>query len=415
MARRQFLGKVAVGSLALGGISALRSPLAAETLRQEQKRVLVFNMAGGLSQLESWDPKPATPTGGPFRAIPTSVPGVHVSELLPETAKIMDRLLLVRGVNTSENDHGKGQYMMQTGRRRTPAEDHPRLGAVFAKALESEQLDLPGHIHVTASGGGSRSADSAYLGPRYASLQVGNGSPPSHTTLAEGLTEPVDAQRQELRRQLSGGFLKRRRTAATDAYMQSYDQALRLMQRRSAFDVSNESAEDQERYGSYDLGRQCLLARRLLERGALFVQVSHSNYDTHAENFNFHLEQVNEFDRSFAATIRDLDERGMLESTLVIVMSEFGRTPNINRHYGRDHWSNAWSIAMAGCGVQAGGVFGATNEHGTEVVDGQVNHAQLFHTYLQAVGVDSTDSFDIGGRDIPVADPAHGPVNEILA
>jgi hypothetical protein len=415
VARRQFLGQLAAGTLAAGGAGLFASPLAAEALLRQSKRVLLFYMAGGLSQLESWDPKPATPTGGPFRAIPTSVPGVHISELMPKTAEVMDHLLLVRGVNTSEDDHGKGQYMMLTGRRQTPAEEYPRLGAVVAKALHSDARELPGHIHITPGGGGGRSADSAYLGPQFASVVLGNGNPPSHTSLAAGMTEPIDTQRHALRRKLSEHFLARRRTAQTDAYIQSYDQALRLMARRDAFDVSRESAQDQERYGKYDLGRHCLLARRLLEQGALFVQVSHSNYDTHNENFDFHIEQVGEFDRSFSATIRDLHDRGMLESTLVIVMSEFGRTPNINIYYGRDHWSKAWSVTLAGCGIKVGGAYGKTNDHGTEVVDGQVDHAQLFHSYLQAVGIDSTESFDVGGRLIPVADPAHGPVDEILA
>ncbi|MCA9265505.1 MAG: DUF1501 domain-containing protein, partial [Planctomycetales bacterium] len=127
------------------------------------------------------------------------------------------------------------------------------------------------------------------------------------------------------------------------------------------------------------------------------------------------IEQMGEFDHSFITIIRDLADRGMLESTLVVVMSEFGRTPNINIYYGRDHWSKAWSVALAGCGLQAGGVFGKTNDQGTEVVDGQVSHGELFHTYLQAVGVDSLGSFDVGGRAVPVADPSHGPIQSILA
>jgi uncharacterized protein (DUF1501 family) len=158
-----------------------------------------------------------------------------------------------------------------------------------------------------------------------------------------------------------------------------------------------------------------LLARRLLEQGATFVQVSHSNYDTHNENFDFHIEQMGEFDQSFSMMISDLNDRGMLDSTLVIVMSEFGRTPNINLYYGRDHWSKSWSIVLAGCGIQVGGAYGKTNDTGTEVVDGQVDHAQLFHTYLQALGLDSSSSFDIGGREMPLGDPAHGPIDEILA
>ena len=415
LARRKFLGQLAAGSLAVGGAGLFASPLAAEALARQHKRVLLFYMSGGLSQLESWDPKPGTSTGGPFRAIPTAVPGVHVSELLPQTAKIMGRLLLVRGVNTSEDDHGKGQYMMLTGRRQTPAADYPRLGAVVAKALHAEQRELPGHIHITPGGGGGRSADAAYLGPQYASVVLRNGNPPSDTALPGGVTESVDVQRHAIRRAMSDHFLARRRTAQTDAYLQSYDQAARLMQRREAFDVSREPEQDQDRYGKYDLGRHCLLARRLLEQGALFVQVSHSNYDTHNENFDFHIEQVGEFDRSFSAIISDLDQRGMLDSTLVIVMSEFGRTPNINVYYGRDHWSKAWSIVMAGSGVQVGGAFGKTNDNGTEVVEGQVDHGQLFHTYLQAVGVDSTMSFNVGGREVPLADPAKAAVDEILA
>ncbi len=420
LARRQFLGQLAAGSLTLGlGASAstaglFTSPLATDLLVQQQKRVLMFFMAGGLSQLESWDPKPGTATGGPFRAIPTSVPGVHISELLPQTAQLMHRLLLVRGVNTSEDDHLKGQYLMTTGRRQTAAADYPRLGAVVAKALHAEKLELPGHIHITPGGGGGRSSDAAYLGPQYASVVLGNGNPPANTAVPEGISPEKDAERHALRCALSQHFLMRRRTAQTDAYLQSYDQAARLMQRRDAFDISKVSDKDQERYGKHDLGRHCLLARRLLEQGAVCVQVSHSNYDTHNENFDFHIEQMGEFDQSFSAIVRDLDERGMLDSTLVLVISEFGRTPNINLYYGRDHWSKAWSIVLAGCGIQVGGAYGKTNSDGTEVVEGQVDHGQLFHTYLQALGLDSSASFLIDGREVPMADPAVTAVDEIL-
>src|SRR5690606_36395199 len=155
MARRQFLGGMVAGGagLMVGGISALARPAAAKQLARDQKRVLVFVMYGGLSQLESWDPKPGTPTGGPFRAIPTSVPGIHISELLPHTAKQMHHLALVRSVNTAEDDHGKGMYLMRHGRRQTPAADYPEIGAVAAKALE-ENADplLPGHIQIVSGG-----------------------------------------------------------------------------------------------------------------------------------------------------------------------------------------------------------------------------------------------------------------------
>ena len=414
LARRQFLGAMAATPI-VGGLGVFTSAKAAELLKSQQKRVVVFNMHGGLSQLETWDPKPGTETGGPFRSIETSVPGIRISELMPETAKVMHHLTLVRGVNTSEDDHGKGLYMMLTGRRQTPAANYPQIGAVMARALTDAQNPLPGHILITPGGGGGRGNEAAYLGPKYSSLAVGGGKPPQYTERPKDITESNESLRQDVRRQAAEKFLSRRRTAITDAYIYSYEQALRLMSQRESFDISKEPQRDQDRYGNSDLGRQCLLGRRLLEKGATFIQITHSNYDTHNENFNFHLEQVGEFDRPYATFISDLAERGMLDSTLVIMMSEFGRTPNINLYYGRDHWSRAWTVAMAGCGLQKGMAFGKTNEKGTAVTDGQVDHANLFHTYLSAVGLNSNDSFDIDGRDMPMADPASKPIKEVLA
>ena len=417
IARRGFLGGIAAtaaGSM-VGGLGIFSSPLVAAQLQKRQKRIVVFNMHGGLSQLESWDPKPGTETGGPFRSIETSVPGIRIGELLPNVARQMHRLCLVRGVNTSEDDHGKGAYMMLHGRRQTPAADYPTLGAVVAKALTPKDGALPGHIVITPGGGGGRGNDSAYLGPKFSSISLGNGNPPQNTTRPGGLTEPIDAERNDFRRRVNERFLSRRRTAVTDAYTYSYEQALQLMKQRDVFDVSKEPEKDHERFGKYDFGRHCLLARRLLEKGITFVQVSHSNYDTHNENFNFHIEQLGEFDKSFATFVADLADRGMLDSTLIVVLSEFGRTPRINQYYGRDHWSRAWSVVLAGSKVQRGVAFGKTNEGGTAVVDGQVDHANLFHTYLQASGVDSTDTFNIEGRDVPIADPSSRVIKHVLA
>jgi hypothetical protein len=417
LARRKFLaGMAAVATPPIaGGLGLFSNPVAAARLNEQQKRVVVFNMHGGLSQLESWDPKPGTETGGPFRAINTSVPGIQLSELLPNTAKQMHHLCLVRGVNTSEDDHGKGAYLMLTGRRQTPAAEYPNLGAVCAKAMSVDENALPANILITPGGGGGRGADSAYLGPRYSSIVLGNGSPPSHTARPGQLTDPMDTARNDIRRRVNERFLNRRRTAVTEAYTYSYEQALQLMKQRDVFDVTKEPAKDHDRYGRHDFGRHCLLTRRLLEKGATFVQVTHSNYDTHNENFNFHIEQLGEFDQSFAAFVADIADRGMLESTLIIVLSEFGRTPNINHLYGRDHWSHAWTVVMAGSKVHRGLAYGKTNTKGTEVVDGQVDGASLFHTYLGAVGVDPTDSFDVEGRDVPIADPAAKMIHPILA
>jgi hypothetical protein len=425
LSRRRFLGDLTAGLGAAAGLSAgigagfssFTRPAVSAELAKKQKQVLVIWLAGGASQLETWDPKPKTDTGGPFRSIETSVPGVRISELLPRTARQMHRLALLRSLNTNENDHGKGHYLMHTGRPQTPASTYPHLGSVMARYLTDEAKNpLPGYIHIIPSGGYKGSTEAAFLGPRYNALYLGaGGGGLANVSEDPGMSSLGASGRQALRMHLNDRFARRRRTAETEAYTTTYEQALRLMERKEIFDVSREPATELERYGNHDFGRQCLLARRLLESGVTFVQVSHSNYDTHNENFDFHFEQVSEFDQSFANLIDDLGSRGLLEHTLVVVMSEFGRTPNINYLYGRDHWGSAWSICLAGAGIKPGNVVGKTNERGTEVVDKQVSGGDLFHTYLMAVGLDPGDPFEADGRSIQLADPAARSIPELLA
>ena len=240
-----------------------------------------------------------------------------------------------------------------------------------------------------------------------------NLSDSDYDFLQENLAK-IDELRNDFRRRANERFTSRRRTAQTDAYTQNYEQARQLMAKRQIFDIAKEPAKLQERYGKHALGQQCLLARRLLENGITFCQVSHSNYDTHNENFNFHHEQLGEFDRSYSALIEDLATRGMLESTMVVVMSEFGRTPRINKYYGRDHWGTAWSVCLGGGKIKPGAVIGKTNKNGTAVADRQVDHGHLFHAYLQGVGLDSSDNFNIGGRPMPMADPSKEGIKELI-
>jgi uncharacterized protein (DUF1501 family) len=414
LARRSLLAGLVGGGCAAMGLSRVIQPAVAETLQRNQKRVLVVYFNGGLSQLESWDPKPNTETGGPFRAIPTTVPGVHISELLPYTAQQMHHLTIVRSVNTAEDDHGRGRVFMETGRPQSPAAQYPVLGSAVARLLADDAGALPGYIHIRPGGAGYNKADAAFLGPKYAALAT-DGSLPANIARPGDLPESADAARQALRRQLDAGFTRRRRTADTEAYTFSYEQAAEMMRQTELFDVSREPEADQQRYGSHDFGRHCLLARRLLEHGFTCVKLSHSEYDTHFENFDFHLEQLGEFDRPFATLIADLADRGLLEHTLVVLMSEFGRTPNINYGLGRDHWGHAWSVVLGGCGIQPGGVVGKTNEQGTAVVDRQVDGRHLFHTYMRALGLDPTRNYLVDGREIPVADPSASAIDELLA
>lgn len=415
--RRSFLEGTAL-SAATGltvGLTGLLagSPIVADTVRSRQKRILNVFLHGGVSQLESWDPKPGTDTGGPFRAIATSVPGLQICELLPQTARQMHHLSLVRSLNTKNGDHGRGQVEMTTGHKQIPGTTYPHLGAVAAKALTPPDFSLPPHILIR--GAGSSVNKAAWLGPRFESVVMEDGKPPQFTERPATLSAEADARRNALRARINDRFADRRRSADTDAYTFSFDQAQNLLAQRRVFDVTAESAADQQRYGNSEFGRHCLLARRLLEHNVPFVQINHSNYDTHFENFDFHVEQLGEFDLPFATLVADLADRGLLQDTLIVVMSEFGRTPKINSRYGRDHWGTAWSVLLGGSGVQPGAIIGRTNENGTAVVDREIDHGHLFHTILQAAGVDSTSEFEIGGRTFPLADPSKGPIQELLA
>lgn len=416
VSRRSFLG-ASLGATAALGLGGFANPAAAKELSKAQKRVLVVFLEGGLSQLESWDPKPNTDTGGPFKAIQTSVPGTRICELLPLTAKHMHRLAIVRSLNSQTDDHGVGHNVMLTGRKMEPGITYPHLGAVAARLLGGAgESALPGHIRILPKGGsGFNGADATFLGPKFASVGLGDGKPPADLFRPNDLPTAADEEREEFRKKLNDRFAKSRKSAATDAYTESYTQAERVVKQADVFDVEKEPMKVAERYGRHDFGRHMLLARRLLEAGVTYVKVSHSNYDTHHENFDFHIEQLGEFDRPFAALLDDLSDRGMLESTLVVVMSEMGRTPKINDRYGRDHWGRAWSVALAGAGIKGGAVVGRTNANGTAVADREVWSSHLFHTYLQAVGLDSTKNFYPNERPVPIADPKTSAIREILA
>jgi len=415
VSRRSFLGTSALGAAGVLGFGGMVAQGSMKQLTSQQKRVVVIYLAGGVSQLETWDPKPGTDTGGPFKTISTSVTGTHICELLPHTARHMHQLALIRGINHKTNDHGRGQVIMLTGRAPDPALEYPEIGAVAAKLLGHGEDGLPGHIQITPNGGSEFSKrDAAFLGPKYASIMLANGKPPADLTRPPALTTPADREREALRQKLNERFARSRRSAQTEAYAESYDQAAQFLRKQEVFNIDREDTKIADRYGRHDFGRHMLLARRLLEAGVTFVKVTHSNYDTHHENFDFHIEQLGEFDRPFATLIDDLADRGMLESTLIVVMSEFGRTPKINDRYGRDHWGSAWSVALGGCGIKGGSVVGKTNANGTAVVDREVNGGHLFHTYFRALGLDPTKNFYPNQRPVPIADPSAGAIDEIL-
>ncbi len=407
VSRRGFVAGSMAGAASLGvGLQ----PALAKQLKGQHKRILQVFLQGGLSQLEAWDPKPRTLYGGPFRAIPTSVPGMHICELLPHTAKRMHRLSIVRSINLKTNSHQQGRLFMEKGRR---VGEFPYVGAVASKYFTPPNSELPGYIHITTRG--LTDNTDAFLGANHAQLRLLGTKAPANMVRPGKLTADADRRRNELRQRLNERFAGRGgQKAFTESYNSAYDMAIKLMARKGLFEADPPAA-DLERYGSHDFGRNCILARTLLESGATCVKVTHHGYDTHAENFNFHIEQLGEFDKTFSMLLDDIYDRGLLDSTLVMVYSEFGRTPKINQRYGRDHWGTAWSIALGGAGIQPGAIIGKTNDQGTAVADREVDGSHLFHTYFQALGLDTTDNHDIPGRAVPIGDPSAAVIKELLA
>lgn len=412
--RRQFLGASA-GALAFGALGGLVSPQAAEVMRKKEKQVLFIWLDGGMSQLESWDPKPNTEFGGPFRTIKTSVPGTHFSELMPQCAKQAHRLCVVRNIATKDNAHSSGVARIQRGDPKNRGVAYPFFGSSIAKLMGPTSSKLPAYVWVKPGSGGFKAEDAGFLGPKYGSLAFGDGKPPEDLLRHASLTAEEDDERNELREVFNRRYAAQRRPAYTEASSYVFDSARELMKRSDIFDTTKLPAKELDRYGRTELGQHMLVARNMLEAGVRFVKVGSYGWDTHGDNFNASASLVPKFDRAFAAIVEDLGASGLLEHTLVIAMSEFGRTPRINGHVGRDHWPEAWSIAMAGCGLKAGAVIGATNDKGTDVKDKGHDIGAVFHTWFNALGIDPKKTeYNNNGQPLPLAHEDMEPIKEAL-
>lgn len=409
--RRRFLG-----SAGAAGIAALANPVVAQELKKRRRQVLFVWLDGGMSQLESWDPKPNTPFGGPLRAIPTSVPGVHISETLPNCARVMKHLALVRSVSTQDNSHSAGVDRINRGDPKNRGVTYPFLGSAVAKLVGPGDSGLPPYIWVKPMSGGFVYKDAGFLGPKYGALALGDGQPPENLLRPDALTADADAERNDLRKLLDTNYARDRRPELTEANSYAYEMAAQLQKKVALFDLSKLPKKDQERYGTHDLGRHLLLARRLLEEGVTFVKVTSYGWDSHGDHFNQALSQHPKFDKPFAAIVEDLADRGMLDDVLVIACAEFGRTPRINGHIGRDHWPEAWSVAMAGRGIKRGVVAGRTNDKGTDVATDPVDIGGLFHTWFRALGIDPDETqYGNAGQPLPIAHEDMKPVTEVLS
>jgi len=415
VSRRQILGTLG-GAAAGMGLGGLLQPAMAEALKQKERQVLLLWLDGGMSQLETWDPKPDTQFGGPYRSISTSIPGVQVSELMPRMAKLMHRIAVVRSMKTEDPNHSSGVPKILRGHPKNRGVKYPFFGSAVAKLLGPTESGLPPYVWVKPGSGGFISKHSGFLGAKYGALALGSGKPPANLARPDRITDEHDLARQELRERLNRRYAKMHRPAASEANSYVYDVARKLMQHEDLFDETTLKERDKQRYGAHDLGKHTLLARRLLEAGVRFVQVTSYGWDTHGDNFNAHASRVPKVDQAFSALIEDLSDRGMMDNVLVVVMAEFGRTPRINGSLGRDHWPNAWSLAMTGCGIQQGAVVGETNKQGTDVATEPYDIGAMFHTWYQALGIDThAKEFMNGTQPLPIAHDDMDAVQELLA
>jgi hypothetical protein len=292
---------------------------------------------------------------------------------------------------------------------------YPFLGSAVSKLLGAGASDLPPYIHIKPGSGGFHYKDAGFLGAKYGALALGDGKLPDNLYPPQGLTPQSDAARRRVRAEANRRFTAGRRSEQAESYEATYAMADQIMRHRDLFDHSTFDPKDVERYGKTGIGTHLLLARRLLEAGTRFVKVTMYHWDTHADNFNFHLELCGQLDRPFAALTSDLAERGMLDNVLVLMLSEFGRTPKINQKVGRDHYPEAWSMILGGAGIQRGAVVGKTDDRGVEVVGDTVDIGHVFHTVFAALGVDSVaGQYMNGTQPLPIAAENCGPIRELL-
>jgi hypothetical protein len=417
--RRTFLRSAFAGTTAavtFGGLAVGGPSQESAQLRTKKKQVLFIWLAGGASQFETWDPKPGRKTGGPFRAIPTSVCGTHIGELMPKTAGIADRLAIIRSLNTKITAHRVAADLISRGRPPEPALQYPELGVVLSKELAVQDAELPDYVSIFLSSEGHRRPAVGFLGGRHAPLHLRESRRPTNIDLPEGLTAARHTEREHLRQLVSSQFRQARAGAEmVDGYNTAFGRVRGLMRSDHLFDLEREPQAMRERYGDSQFGRNCLLARRMLEAGVPMVKVARGFWDSHHDNFESHRELVTDFDHVFTTLIRDLEDRGLLDSTLVVVFSEFGRTPKINKDVGRDHYAAAWSVAMAGCGIHGGSVHGKTDADGMSVADGEVDAADFAATVYSAVGIDPETHYYVGPRPVPLARENSAPIKTVLS
>lgn len=428
--RRSFLGTAGAFIGGIYGLNAFAQPTLGQQLQRDQKRVLMIFLNGGMSQFESWDPKPGTTTGGPFQSIPTSIPGYRISELMPRMAACLHRHTAVIRSQLAVSDHNDATIF--GGKPKTGPVRYPSLGAMIARELANPNSQVPHHVMFTNYLGANYFENAGFLGATWNPInieptRVPNTAPfnvplsgvrlaPPANTLPPGLTDEDHRDREALRAELGRRFgVGRERDGVLLSHGGAYGRVRGLMESARLFDIEQESASMRDRYGSTPFGQQMLVARRLIEAGVPYVRVNRGWWDHHGQNFEFHQEMVLELDHVMSVLLEDLQERGLLRNTLVVTFSEMGRTPSINDNNGRDHFPRM-SVTLSGCGVRPGVVYGSTNNDGTNIANNPVSLQQFFATVMRAVGIDHQKEItNTDGRPVPLTDYGTQPIAEVLA
>ena len=435
--RRQFAkysGLSLLGASASGWLPRLAAEVQRAGTKPPRSCILLW-MSGGPSQMETFDPKEGNENGGPTKAIDTSVPGIRIAENLPKVATVMEHLAPIRSMSTKEGDHTRATYYMRTGYLPQGPIQYPAMGSFLAKQLKKTECDLPTFISINPFRAFSPAAyGPGFLGPAWSplvvasemteddeiSFEVRNLKPSDRLSAAQ-----VDS-RLSLLSTLEHSFLTERPGGPGSSHLQSYEQAVRMMKSDavSAFALDQEDDMLRDSYGRNPFGQGCLLARRLIERGVSFVEVSlngldaggGAGWDTHAENFTAVKSLCDILDPGWATLMTDLKQRGLLENTLVVWMGEFGRTPKINENTGRDHWPGSWSTVLGGAGIRGGQVYGATSDDGMEIRENAMTVPNLMATICKALTLSpETTNLSNIGRPIPLADHGSAAVDALLS
>ncbi len=378
--RRRFLSGMAGTFLGVGllpgfagrGLMAVEgggnSIVVPELRRNPAKKVIYLYMSGGMSHLDTFNPRPDADEAvrGGVESIPTNADGVRVSEYLPMLAKHMDKAVVFNSLQSSQGAHQQGRYLMRTNYTKRGTIEHPHLGAWHVRLAGRINKQLPGFVSVA---GGSNDIGAGYLDSTYEPLAIRDPKAGLRNARHYGnVGEELFNRRMELADKLDAGFRNRYNDRNIKAYSAMYEDAVRLMRSEdlAAFDLSKEPEKAKERYGEHPFGQGCLLARRLAENGVRFVEVNLGGWDTHADNFERVPERAAMLDQSMSALLEDLSASGQLDETMVVLATEFGRTPKVNQNKGRDHFPKCFSSVIAGGGIRGGRTYGSSNADGSE-------------------------------------------------